>query len=96
MTQMQEGVERPQTVVNFEVGEQVRVCDGPFASFIGLVEEVDAENPELKFRFRFSDVRLRWNWNFHRLKRFSLKLECKDIVKNRFVCRDKPVFYWKF
>lgn len=48
MTQMQEGIERPQTVVNFEVGEQVRVCDGPFASFIGLVEEVDAEKSRVK------------------------------------------------
>ena len=50
MTQMQEGVERPQTVVNFEVGEQVRVCDGPFASFIGLVEEVAAEKSRVKVK----------------------------------------------
>ena len=48
ITQMQEGVERPQTVVNFEVGEQVRVCDGPFASFVGLVEEVDPEKARVK------------------------------------------------
>ena len=48
MTQMQEGIERPQTVVNFEVGEQVRVCDGPFASFVGLVEEVDTEKARVK------------------------------------------------
>ena len=46
--QIEEGVERPQTVVNFEIGEQVRVCDGPFASFIGLVEDVDAEKSRLK------------------------------------------------
>lgn len=41
--QMTEGVERPRTAVDFEVGEQVRVNDGPFASFIGFVEEVDTE-----------------------------------------------------
>ena len=48
MTQMEEGIERPQTVANFEVGEQVRVCDGPFASFVGLVEEVDTEKARVK------------------------------------------------
>ena len=48
ITQMQEGIERPQTVVEFEVGEQVRVCDGPFASFVGLIEEVDAEKARVK------------------------------------------------
>ena len=46
--QMEEGVERPQTVVDFEIGEQIRVNDGPFASFIGVVEEVDAEKSRLK------------------------------------------------
>ncbi len=48
ITQMQEGIERPQTVVSFEIGEQVRVCDGPFASFVGLVEEVDPEKARVK------------------------------------------------
>ena len=48
MTQMQEGVGRPREVVNFEIGEQVRVCDGPFASFVGLVEDVDAEKARVK------------------------------------------------
>lgn len=48
MHQVQEGVERPKPAVVFEVGEQVRVSDGPFTSFNGLVAEVDEERARLK------------------------------------------------
>ena len=46
--QVQEGVERPKTTISFEVGEKVRVNDGPFASFEGFVEEVDDGRSRVK------------------------------------------------
>ena len=48
MHQVQEGIERPKPAVSFEIGEQVRVSDGPFASFNGTVEEVDETRSRLK------------------------------------------------
>lgn len=48
MAQITEGVERPQVEVSFETGEQIRVTDGPFASFVGIVEDIDTEKSRLK------------------------------------------------
>ncbi len=46
--QVQEGIERPKPAITFEIGEQVRVCDGPFNSFNGFVEDVDEERARVK------------------------------------------------
>ena len=46
--QVKEGVERPKPTISFEIGENVKVADGPFASFTGVVEEVDDERSRLK------------------------------------------------
>ena len=48
LKQSREGVERPRASVMFDIGEQIRVSDGPFASFNGVVEEVDQDRGRLK------------------------------------------------
>lgn len=48
MRQVQDSIEKPKHNVVYEVGEQVRVCDGPFTSFSGFVEEIEQERARLK------------------------------------------------
>lgn len=48
MSQVQEGVERPRPAITFEIGETIRVADGPFSSFNGTVQEIDDERARLK------------------------------------------------
>ncbi|MCY3701961.1 MAG: transcription termination/antitermination protein NusG [Rhodospirillales bacterium] len=48
LNQIREGVERPRPAVIFEIGENVRVGDGPFTSFNGVVEEIDEERSRVK------------------------------------------------
>ncbi len=48
LQQVQEGIERPRPSVIYDIGEEVKVIDGPFASFNGMVEEVDEDKAKLK------------------------------------------------
>ena len=45
---VEEGQEAPRTLINFEIGEKVKVNDGPFEDFDGMIEEVDEDNQRLK------------------------------------------------
>lgn len=48
MKNIQDGVDSPRPSVTFDIGEELRVTDGPFASFNGIVEEIDEEKQKLK------------------------------------------------
>jgi len=48
MKNIQEGVDSPRPSVMYDIGEELRVTDGPFASFNGIVEEIDEEKQKLK------------------------------------------------
>lgn len=48
ISQVQEGIDRPRPSVVYDIGEEIKVTDGPFASFNGMVEEIDEEKGKLK------------------------------------------------
>ncbi|MER2508127.1 MAG: transcription termination/antitermination protein NusG [Amaricoccus sp.] len=48
LNQVEEGMERPRSIITFQTGEQVNVTDGPFEGFAGMVEEVDQTSNRLK------------------------------------------------
>ena len=48
LNRVQEGEEAPRTLIRFEIGEKVKVNDGPFEDFDGMIEEIDEDNQRLK------------------------------------------------
>ena len=46
--QIKDGVAQPKSAIEYSVGEKVQVVDGPFASFTGMIEEIDEEKARLK------------------------------------------------
>ncbi len=46
--QVQEGIESPRNTVEYDIGDSVKVTDGPFDTFVGVVEEVDEDRSKLK------------------------------------------------
>jgi transcriptional antiterminator NusG len=48
INQVEEGAERPRSIISFDTGETVNVTDGPFEGFSGMVEDVDQDNSRLK------------------------------------------------
>ena len=46
--QMKDGIAQPKSTIDYSIGEKVQVVDGPFASFLGLIEDIDEEKLRVK------------------------------------------------
>lgn len=80
-SQIKEGIEKPRSTIVFEIGDSVKVIDGPFDSFVGTVEDVEEENPASRSPFRSSVVPRPSIWSSRRWKK-SLKAAIGTALNN--------------
>jgi transcriptional antiterminator NusG len=83
-----EETEKPK--VNFAVGETVKINNGPFLNFSGVIEEIDPERGKLKVTVNFSDAIRRWNWNTGKSKKLN-RILWQRKLQDKSNCRFRPV-----
>jgi len=71
LNRVEEGEAAPRNLIRFDIGEKVKVTDGPFEGFDGMVEDVDEAHNRLKSRSRSLGARRRSNWNSLRCRKTS-------------------------
>lgn len=88
LQRVQEGVEKPRPKTLFEPGEMVRVVDGPFADFNGVVEEVNYEKSRLHVAVMIFGRSTPVELNLPRSRKSDLSLKIQDPV----LCKQCRVF----